>query len=125
MLAMTAVQPTGQSAALGFRSLQRRLAALRPGTDLPSGDEAPLEPLPVPGEAPRLIRASPLEGGSVRAHRVFGAPEVGFDAFLDGTQSSQTLAFAGGVAVIYGTVAAVVRLRRNRRMTTWATPSAW
>jgi hypothetical protein len=120
---MTAVEPTSQSAAVGFRSLQRRLAALRPGTDLPSGDEAPLEGLHVPGEPPRLIRASPLEGGSIRAHRVFGTPEVGFDAFLDGTQSSQTLAFAGGVAVIYGTVAAVVRLRRNRRMSTWRTPS--
>ena len=122
MLAMTAVQPTGPSAA-GFRSLQRRLAALRPGTELASGEEAPLEQLYVPGEPPRLIRASPLEGGSIRAHRVFGGPEVGFNAFLDGTQSSQTLAFAGGVAVIYGTVAAVIRLRRNRRMTTWGTPS--
>jgi hypothetical protein len=108
---------------VGFRSLQRRLAALRPGTELPSGEEPPLEGLHVPGEPPRLIRASPLEGGSIRAHRVFGTPEVGFDAFLDGTQSSQTLAFAGGVAVIYGTVAAVVRLRRNRRMTTWGIPS--
>jgi hypothetical protein len=123
MLAMTAVQPPGPSAAVGFRSLQRRLAALRPGGQPPSGHETPIERLSPVGEPPRLIRASSLEGGPIRTQRVFGEPAVGFDAFLDGTQTSQILDFAGGVAVIYGTVAAVIRVRRNRRLVTWGTPS--
>jgi hypothetical protein len=123
MLAMTAVQPPDRETAVGFRSLQRRLAALLPGVRPPSGHEAPLELLSVAGEAPRLIRASPLEGGPIRAHRVFGEAEAGFDAFLDGTQTSRVLDFAGGVAVIFGTVAAVIRVRRNRRLATWGQPS--
>jgi hypothetical protein len=123
MLAMTALQPPQRESAPGFRSLQRRLAALLPGGRPPSGHDAPLELLAPIGEAPRLIRASTLEGGTIRAHRVFGDPEVGFDAFLDGTQTSRVLDFVGGVAVVFGTVAAVIRARRNRRLATWGQPS--
>jgi hypothetical protein len=119
---MTAVQPPDRESAVGFRTLQRRLAALLPGGRAPSGQNAPLELLTA-GEAPRLIRASPLEGGPIRAHRVFGDPEVGFDAFLDGTQISRIFDFAGGVAIVYGTVAAVIRVRRNRRLVTWGRPA--
>jgi hypothetical protein len=122
MLAMTAVQPPERDSAVGFRSVQRRLATLLPGGRPPSGQDAPLERLATVGEPPRLIRASALEGGAIRAHRVFGDPEVGFEAFLDGTQTSQVLDFAGGIAVVYGTVAAVVRVRRNRRLATWGQP---
>ena len=123
MLAMTAVQPSERDSAVGFRSLQRRLAALLPGGRPPSGQEAPLERLAVSGEVPRLIRVSTLEGGAIRARRVFGDPEIGFDAFLDGTQTSRVLDFAGGIAVVYGTVAAVIRVRRNRRLVTWGQPA--
>ena len=122
MLAMTAVQPPERDSAVGFRSVQRRLATLLPGGRPPSGQDAPLERLSAVGEPPRLIRASTLEGGPIRAHRVFGDPAVGFDAFLDGTQTSQVLDFAGGIAVVYGTVAAVIRIRRNRRLVTWGQP---
>jgi hypothetical protein len=120
---MTAVQPPERDSSVGFRSLQRRLAALLPGGRPPSGQEAPLERLAVAGEVPRLIRVSTLEGGPIRAHRVFGDPEIGFDAFLDGTQTSRVLDFVGGVAVVYGTVAAVIRVRRNRRLVTWGQPA--
>jgi hypothetical protein len=123
MLAMTALQPPDRESAAGFRSLQRRLAALLPGGRPPAGQEAALERLAVIGEAPRLIRASTLEGGPIRAHRVFGDPEVGFEAFLDGTQTSRVLDFAGGVPVVHGTVAAVIRVRRNRRLVTWGQPA--
>jgi hypothetical protein len=123
MLAMTAVQPPDRDSAVGFRSLQRRLAALVPGGRPPSGHEAPLERLAVVGEVPRLIRVSTLEGGPIRAHRVFGEPEIGFDAFLDGTQTSRVLDFVGGIAVVYGAVAAVIRVRRNRRLVTWGQPA--
>jgi hypothetical protein len=120
---MTAVQPSDRDSAPGFRSLQRRLAALLPGRRPPSGQEAPLERLAASGEVPRLIRVATLEGGPIRAHRVFGEPEVGFEAFLDGTQTSHALDFAGGIAVVYGTVAAVIRVRRNRRLATWGQPA--
>ena len=122
MLAMTAVELPDRGSAVGFRSLQRRLSALFPGGRRPVGQETPLERLLVAGEAPRLIRVSTLEGGTIRAHRVFGEPQVGFQAFLDGRQASRILDFVGGVAVVYGTVAAVVRVRRNRRLVTWGQP---
>jgi hypothetical protein len=123
VLTMTAVQPPDRDSAVGFRSLQRRLAALLPGGRPPAGQEVPLERLAVAGELPRLIRASTLEGGPIRVHRVFGEPVIGFDAFLDGTQTSRVLDFVGGVAVVYGTVAAVIRVRRNRRLATWGQPA--
>ena len=73
-------------------------------------------------DPPRLVAADVLEGRELRARRVFGAPDVGFRAFLDGTQSSRVLAFANGVPIIHGTAAAVIRERRNRRMSTWHRP---
>jgi hypothetical protein len=48
-----------------------------------------------------------------------GVPEVGFAAFLDGTQQSRVLAYVGGVPLVFGTVAAVIRARRDRRLTTY------
>jgi hypothetical protein len=123
MLAMTAVQPPERESAVGFRSLQRRLAALLPDGRPPTGNETPLDRFAAVADVPRLIKVPTLEGGPIRAHRVFGEPEAGFAAFLDGTQTSQVLHFVGGVAVIYGTVAAVIRVRRNRRLATWGQPA--
>jgi hypothetical protein len=123
MLAMTAVQPPERDSAVGFRSLQRRLAALLPSGRPPSGDEARLERLATAADVPRLIRVSTLEGGPIRSHRVVGEPEIGFEAFLDGMQASRMLDFAAGVPVVYGTVAAAIRVRRNRRLVTWGQPS--
>jgi len=68
---------------------------------------------------PRVVHAQPIEGGTVRARRIAAPVEPGFAAFLDGTQASRVLDYVGGVAVIHGTVAAVVRERRNRRLVTW------
>src|SRR5688500_13357097 len=73
-------------------------------------------------DAPRLISATVLENGSLRAHRVFDPPSVGFRAFLDGTQRSETASYLHGVPIVLGRAAAVVRERRNRRMHTWGAP---
>ena len=100
-----------------FHDVRRRLANLRPGAATASGGI--LEHAAVAPDAPRIVAAQPLEGSSVHARRVAGAPAVGFDAFLDGTQTSRILDFVNGVAVVHGTVAAVIRVRRDRRMTTW------
>jgi hypothetical protein len=55
----------------------------------------------------------------MRAIRVDGEPMTGFSAFLDGTQRSHVATYVRGLPIVYGTVAAVVRERRLRRLTTW------
>ena len=109
--------------ALNVRTVQRRLAALLPEAR-PTGDgEGTLELASSSTDAPRLISATVLEGnGPLRARRVFGEPIPGFRGFLDGTQRSRVAAHLAGVPIVVGTVAAVVRERRNRRMHTWGTP---
>jgi hypothetical protein len=109
--------------ALNVRTVQRQLAALLPEAR-PTGDgEGTLELASSSTDAPRLISATVLEGsGSLRARRVFGDPIPGFRGFLDGTQRSRIAVHLAGVPIIVGTVAAVVRERRNRRMRTWRLP---
>jgi hypothetical protein len=60
-----------------------------------------------------------IEGHAVRAHRVRGEPLPEFAGFLDGTQQSHVARYDGGMPIVHGTVAAVVRVRRNRRLATW------
>ena len=48
---------------------------------------------------------------------------VGVDAFLDGIQRSRVVGHLEGSPIVFATVAAVVRERRERRMSTWRTPS--
>jgi hypothetical protein len=112
---MTAASRPGALPA--FQDVRRRLANLRPGAATAS--TGILEHATAAPDAPRIVAAQPIEHSSVGARRVAGAPAVGFDAFLDGTQTSRILDFVNGVAVVHGTVAAVIRVRRNRRMATW------
>jgi hypothetical protein len=79
-----------------------------------------LELRPGTAEPPRLQRAEPLEGTTIEVHAVGGEPSAGFAAFLDGIQESRVLAhWPGGVPIVHGTVAATVRLRRGRSLSTW------
>ncbi|MDB4905614.1 MAG: hypothetical protein JWO05_398 [Gemmatimonadetes bacterium] len=104
-----------------FRGAQRALAAaLPPGAMLDRGGALELAALN-PSEAPRLIAATLVEGGSMRRHQV-GEPVAQFAAFLDGTQVSRVMTYRDAVPVVHGTVAAVVRERRDRRMGTWGRP---
>jgi hypothetical protein len=105
----------------GLVGLQRRLRALAPDAAGVTDGLTVLEPR-TPGDPPRLVEADVIEGSVMRARRVLGDPEVGFAAFLDGTQSSVVVAHADGTPIVYGTVAAVVRARRNRRLVTWQRP---
>jgi hypothetical protein len=71
-------------------------------------------------DPPRLQRAEALEGDAVLAQRVAGEPVVGVAAFLDGIQESRVLAhWADGVPLVHGTVAATVRVRRDRTLVAW------
>jgi hypothetical protein len=126
--------------ALNVRTVQRQLATLLPEARAAGGGPNSLELASQGTDAPRLISATVLEGGPLRARRVFEPPVAAFRAFLDGTQRSEVASFIGSTPVIVGRAAAVVRERRNRRMHTWGaalaesrvyvprrlvTPAAW
>lgn len=103
-------------------TLQRQLRAVLPEGALVIDGGPPLEHATPDGRPPRLVDADVIEGGVMRARRVFGDPVVRFAAFLDGTQTSHVVAYADGTPLVLGTIAAVVRQRRNRRLTTWQRP---
>ena len=109
-------------AALNVRTVQRQLAALLPEARPAGTGESTLEIAGQGMDAPRLISATVLEKGALRAHRVFDQPQAGFRAFLDGTQRSEVVSHLAGAPIVLGHAAAVVRERRNRRMHTWGAP---
>jgi hypothetical protein len=74
-------------------------------------------------EEPHLIDAEGVEDATLRPHPVPGAPVAAFAAFLDGVQESRVLAWQGAAPVVFGTVAAAVRRRVERRLTTWDQPA--
>jgi hypothetical protein len=99
-----------------LRSLMRRL----PGVSVLDGAGS-VEPL-VGSDPPVLRAATVIEGTALRAARVPDfSPEAksGFGAFLDGTQKVQIVAHHRGMPIVIGTVSAAVRIRLDRRMTTW------
>jgi hypothetical protein len=100
-----------------FQTLRRRLAQL--GVASSEAGAVRLEVLVPAAEPAKLSPAEPLEDPVAPARRVEASTEGRFDAFLDGTQESRALQYVDGVAVIHGTVAAVVRTRVDRRMSTW------
>jgi hypothetical protein len=105
----------------GIRRVQRRLAGLLDGAGVDAESGPPLEALHImAGDPPRLRDAPVIEGHAMRAWRVDGLPTAGFGAFLDGTQASRPIGYCDGLPIVVGTVAAVVRVRRNRRHVTWA-----
>ena len=108
--------------ALNVRVLQRQLATLLPDARPARVGDASLELATQGNDAPRLISATVLEGGELRARRVFDPPVPAFRAFLDGTQRSEVASYLGAAPIIVGHAAAVVRERRNRRMHTWGLP---
>ena len=101
-----------------FRAAHRFARAWAPSAVL-DDIAPPLEKMAAAPEPPRLTAAQTIEGSRVRARRVAGDATPGFGAFLDGTQQSRVVFYADGLPVVHGTVAAVVRVRHNRRMTTW------
>jgi hypothetical protein len=104
----------------GFNALRRRLGERLPGAGALDDGPGSLEARPAAVDPPRLSPATPIEGHAMRAVRVEGDPVAGFGAFLDGTQQSRVLHYAEGLPIVHGTVAAVIRVRANRRLTTWA-----
>src|SRR2546423_2128661 len=80
-----------------------------------------VEPL-TSGDQPMLRSAQMVEGSSIRSVKVPNvsrADASAFGAFLDGTQTVRVAGHHHGIPVVFGTVSAAVRVRVNRRMTTW------
>jgi len=102
-----------------LRNAQRLLAQWVPHARLSDGPGPTLETLPAPAESPRLVPARVVEGGTLRSRRVPGEPVAAFAGFLDGTQASRIVAHDRGVPVVHGMAGAVIRERRNRRLSTW------
>ncbi|HEX8942976.1 MAG TPA: hypothetical protein VF785_07565 [Gemmatimonadaceae bacterium] len=117
MSAVSINSPTSSHAS--FSAVARVLAALLPNSQsVDSG--AALELTTASTQPARLISATVIEGRALRARRVFDPPVVGFAAFLDGTQQSYVACYLpGGIPIVYGTVGAVIRDRRNQRLFTW------
>lgn len=105
-----------------FNDVRRQLATRLQGA-APVTSALPLEVLSRGvQDAPSLREVELLEGKGMRAHAVADvAVALRFAAFLDGAQWSFAL-WAGGVPVVHGTVAAAIRQRDDRRMTTWRQP---
>ncbi len=102
-----------------FRA-SRAIQSLLPDAEIiASGDVAEESYAGAYNEAPRLLQAECVEGSVLRAIRIIGEPEVRFAAFLDGIQRARILSHWRGIPVMLGIVAAVVRVRVNRRFITW------
>jgi hypothetical protein len=107
------------SPSVSLHGVQRLLAGLFPEFETP-GSDTPLELTTADPQPARLISATLIEDDELRARRVDGDPRPNFVAFLDGTQNSVVALYhRGGVPVVVGTVAAVIRERRERRLFTW------
>lgn len=70
-------------------------------------------------ELPSVAGAEAIEGGAIAPRAVDGDPIPGFHGFLDGTQRSEVARYVGPIPIVHGTLAAVVRERRDRRLSTW------
>ncbi len=103
------------------RAALRLLMELLPGMSLVEGATV-LEPV-TSSDQPTLRSATIVEGTTLRAVKVpdfSRETESGFGAFLDGAQKVQVVAHKAGMPIVLGTVSAAVRVRLNRRLTTWA-----
>ena len=102
------------------RAALRLLMERLPGVSVMDGAMS-VEP-PASSDFPILRSATIIEGTALRAIRVpdYAAQATsGFGAFLDGTQKVQIVGHYDGTPIVIGTVSAAVRIRVNRRMTTW------
>ncbi|MGQ0713487.1 MAG: hypothetical protein ACT4PJ_07120 [Gemmatimonadaceae bacterium] len=104
-----------------FHDAVRMLAHRVPGIAAAYGTAPTLERLEAGQEAPRVIDAQVVENATT-SRVIPGAPTATFEAFLDGVQETRVVTTRRGIPIVWGRVAAVVRQRRNRRLTTWEKP---
>jgi hypothetical protein len=103
-----------------FRVIQRRLAdALHQAPHDTDGAPTLEAQRITTGEPPRFARAAVIEGGTIGRRLVPGSPVVGFAAFLDGIQASRPLLYDASVPIVHGSVGGAIRIRGDRRLSTW------
>lgn len=110
-------RPVASDATL--RSVCRFLAAHMPDASPHAQPLPPHEFVNTVGERPRTVGARILEGTTLQPRRIRQPPVAGIGAFLDGIQQGYTVCYRYGTPVILGKAAAAIRVRRNRRLTTW------
>jgi hypothetical protein len=112
--------PATESTPLSLRQLGR---AVREALAHPPGDGAPPSALDLSGlvqDPPRMGACALIEGAQLEAIPVTGEAVVGFHAFLDGIQRSHVVDYAGTIPIVAGRTSAVIRVRVDRRLTTWS-----
>lgn len=114
---MLTYHPSGIDAS--FRGAQRVLTAALPECTHADGNTTLDGPMAL--ERPRTVQSSIVEAGPY-CRQVSGEPVVAFRAFLDGIQRTRVLGYLNGIPLIYGTIAAVVRARIDRKLVTWRSP---
>ena len=72
------------------------------------------------GDPPTVASCTPLENDQPRA--LPARPQTGVDAFLDGVQRSRVVGYASGSPIVFATVAAAVRERHDKQLSTWREP---
>lgn len=110
------------SADVHLRALRRALREVLPGAVFGDDSGGSLEASSLAEEPPRTAGCVALEEMPQRPRPVGRSIGTHFAAFLDGTQESRVVHHVGAVPIVHGRVAAVVRVRADRRLTTWKTP---
>ena len=112
-----AISPNG-----GLRAALRALEPLLGSQTLRLAATAPpLERSAFGGDVPTVSSCIPLE--EQRSRLVSPFDVSGISAFLDGVQRSRVLGHVDSTPIIFATVAAAVRERRDRRLEQWGDPS--
>lgn len=115
---VTAAPPFPSRPALpdALRALRPLLAGTTPTLDGPSLERLGL----AGGDAPAIAACTLLEAPGARPITPASAPLV--TAFLDGIQRSRLLGHVGYAPVVFASVAAAIRERRDRHLRTWNAP---
>jgi hypothetical protein len=110
------------SADVHLRALRRALREALPEAVFGDDSGGSLEASSLAEEPPRTAGCDALEENAHLPRPVGRSVGTHFAAFLDGTQESRVVHHVGAVPIVHGRVAAVVRVRSDRRLTTWKTP---
>jgi len=121
------LSPVRTPPALTWRAVREALGVHGRPVQSPGAGAASLEVTLPSSEPPRTRAAALLHDGWLRAHHVAPddipgraaahSPPIG--AFCDGVQESRVVAWVGAIPVVHARAAAVVRVRRDRRLATW------
>ncbi len=119
---MASPEGSGAVTKAPVKNLRNLSRSLREALSHAPGEGSPPAALELSGlvlDPPRIGECQPVEGESLTAIAVDASGEVGFRAFLDGAQRSTIADYAGTVPIVAGRIAAVIRTRLDRRMSTW------